>query len=226
MPDNDNEAIALQGRWQTTDADAKNDRAVEVIPVYRPSYEEEDPGFQVACAVQAEIARSESRRCRTLRAAARRISRTPEKSAARHARKCTICNHPEREAIEEEFLHWHHPDGIAAAYELGSERAVYRHAHAVGIYEQRRVNLCAALDHIVENAENASVTADSVIRAIRAYSRLTPKGQWIEPPAQVVFSVARPGIPGLADQSQVPKSNLQLPDSNRHPCRLETELND
>jgi hypothetical protein len=79
------------------------------------------------------------------------------------------------------------------------------------MYEQRRVNLCAALDHIVENAENASVTADSVIRAIRAYSRLTPAGQWIEPPAQVVFSVARPGVQGSGDQSQVPKLNLQLP---------------
>src|ERR1700693_3644652 len=185
MPDN-NESNELQGRWQTSDSDAdgKNDRPVQVIPVYRPAHEaalasEEDRGFQVACAVQAEIARSESRRCRTVRAAARRMGRTPEKSAPRHARKCTICNHPEREAIEEEFLHWHHPDGIAAAYELGSERAVYRHAHAVGIYEQRRVNLCAALDHIVENAENASVTADSVIRAIRAYSCLTPAGQWI-----------------------------------------------
>jgi len=27
----------------------------------------------------------------------------------RHSRRCIICHHPEREAIEEEFLHWRAP---------------------------------------------------------------------------------------------------------------------
>jgi hypothetical protein len=221
MPDN--ESIALQGRWQTSDVDG-NRPAAPVAPAHRRLYEEAvaaSSSFQAALAVraevQAEVARAESRERRSVRAAARRINRTPEKSPARHARKCTICNHPEREAIEEEFLHWHPPNGIADRYGLAGDRIVYRHAHAVGIYEQRRGKLHSALDLIVESAATAKVTADSVIRAIRAYSCLTPSGQWIEPPAHVIFSVARP---------EPLNSSVEPLDSNRHPRRLESGAND
>jgi hypothetical protein len=46
MPDNDNEAIELQGRWQATDADAKNDRAVQVIPSIAPRMKKRTPAFK------------------------------------------------------------------------------------------------------------------------------------------------------------------------------------
>jgi hypothetical protein len=126
----------------------------------------------------------------------------------RHARKCTICCHPEREDIEDEFLHWHFPNAIAVSFDLGDERVVYRHARATGLMAQRRDNCQAALDRIVEHADALRrVKADSIIRAIRAYSCLTESGRWIESPTQVVFSVVRPAAHTIA-ASKVPIAAL------------------
>jgi len=42
------------------------------------------------------------------------LERAPSRVAPeRHSRKCSVCNHPEREAIEEDFIHWHSPINIA-----------------------------------------------------------------------------------------------------------------
>ena len=129
----------------------------------------------------------------------------------RHARKCTICRHPEREDIEDEFLHWHFPNAIAVSFQLGDERVVYRHARATGLMARRRDNCQAALDRIVEHADALrSVKADSIIRAIRAYSCLTESGRWIERPTQVVFSVVRPAAHTMA-ASKVPMEALPAP---------------
>jgi hypothetical protein len=112
---------------------------------------------------------------------------------SRHQRKCTICRHPEREAIEEAFLHWHNPGNICSDYQLGDRRAIYRHAHATGLFERRRDNLRSILEHLLERAEGARLTADTVIRALRAYTCLTDTGRWVEPPTHVIFSMTRPG---------------------------------
>jgi hypothetical protein len=130
----------------------------------------------------------------------------PQRGAAleRHARKCTICHHPERDEIEREFLHWHFPNAIAVDFKLGDERVVYRHARATGLMARRRDNCQAALDRIVEHAGVLRrVKADSIIRAIRAYSCLAESGRWIERPTQVVFSVVRPASHTMA-ASKVP----------------------
>jgi hypothetical protein len=63
----------------------------------------------------------------------------------------------------------------------------------------RRDNCHAALDRIVMHADTLRrVKADSIIRAIRAYSCLTESGRWIERPTQVVFSVVRPAAHTIA----------------------------
>ena len=101
-----------------------------------------------------------------------------------HARHCTICHHPERQAIEEEFIHWHRAKNIASNYAIGA-RAVYRHARALGLFERRAAKLRDALGYIIEKAENASVTADTVVRAVYAHAHLSPSGRWVgaAPPA-------------------------------------------
>jgi len=104
-----------------------------------------------------------------------------------HESRCSICNHPERDAIEEEFLHWYAPSLTASHFNVGW-RALYRHAHATGLYAARERNLRSALGHIVENACHITPTVDGVLRAIRAYSCLNRDGQWTEPPAHVVVS--------------------------------------
>jgi hypothetical protein len=118
-------------------------------------------------------------------------------SLDRHHRKCAVCSHPDRETIEELFLHWHSPLATAIHYRI-PVRSLFRHAHATGLYSARQGNLRAVLDRILDRAEEATVTADSVIRAVRAYTCLTPDNQWIDPPSRVIFSTAPLASPGNA----------------------------
>jgi hypothetical protein len=106
----------------------------------------------------------------------------------RHSRKCLVCHHPDRDFIEEEFLHWRSPYAIASQFKISDYRSLYRHARATGILDLRRHNFFSALDSLVEAAEEAKVTGDCVIRAIRAYSCLDSRGHWVDPPTQVNFS--------------------------------------
>ncbi|MBZ5695599.1 MAG: hypothetical protein LAN36_09580 [Acidobacteriia bacterium] len=109
------------------------------------------------------------------------------KPRSHHERHCTICNHADRDAIEEEFIHWHNPTDIAFDYRL-SRNAIYRHAHAMNLFALRERNLRFALGHMIQQAMNTKPTPDSILKAIRAYSCLTLDGRWIEPPAHVVVS--------------------------------------
>ncbi|MGA8144901.1 MAG: hypothetical protein WB987_13525 [Candidatus Acidiferrales bacterium] len=119
----------------------------------------------------------------------------------RHRRKCVICRHPHRDAIDEEFIHWRSPWEISRQYKISDYRSIYRHARATGILIRRRENFHSALDSLVEAAEEAKVTGDCVIRAIRAYSCLDSRGRWVDPPTQVNFSTAPASRP-LAPPAQ------------------------
>jgi hypothetical protein len=110
----------------------------------------------------------------------------------RHARKCAICNHPDREDIEEDFVHWHSPASLAAQYKLPDRYTVYRHARAVGLFELRRSKLRTVYEHILERAERVDVTANSVIRAAKAFASMTDAGEWREPPTTHIIV---PGLP-------------------------------
>ncbi len=110
----------------------------------------------------------------------------PAPDLVRHARRCVICHHPERNAIEEAFVHWFHADRIVDDHNLPSRSALYRHAYATGLYDLRRQNMRYALEHLIEDAIHAPVSGDCVIRAIRAHARLTADGRWIDPPQQII----------------------------------------
>jgi hypothetical protein len=109
------------------------------------------------------------------------------RSRDHHERHCSICNHPDRVSIEEEFIHWQKPGVIAWLYEA-EERSIYRHARATGLFAARERNLRSALGHMVELASDVKPTIDGVLRAIRAYSCLDRDGRWTEPPAHVIVS--------------------------------------
>ena len=108
----------------------------------------------------------------------------------RHRRKCVVCHHPDRDEIEEEFLHWRSPYELARYYKISDHRSLYRHARATGLLDLRRHNFHSALDSLVEAAADARVTGDCVIRAIRAYSCIDRQGRWTEIPTQVNFTTA------------------------------------
>jgi hypothetical protein len=104
-----------------------------------------------------------------------------EKDLRRHSSRCTVCCHPERHAIEQEFLHWYSTDAIAAEFSV-SRDALYRHMHTTGLYEHRAGSLRHSLDSILEQAEGCTPSADAIVRAVYALAHLTDDGKWINPP--------------------------------------------
>ena len=113
----------------------------------------------------------------------------------RHSRRCIICHHPEREAIEEEFVHWRAPWKLSQDYKLNDYRTVYRHARAAGLLLQRRERLHSALDAFVESVDDVTFTGDTILRAMRAYSCIDSHGRWTEIPTQVQFSTSNDAHP-------------------------------
>jgi hypothetical protein len=133
-----------------------------------------------------------------------------------HERLCPVCRNPLREAIEEEFIHWHSVRDIAEAYQI-HPRTIYRHAKAVNLYEKRDRNLRFALGHIIQRAQNVRVvTADSVIRAAHAFARINSDGRWVNPPTHVIVSPgsriqAPPSDQLAADAIEVALTGGELP---------------
>jgi len=125
------------------------------------------------------------------RAISRRKQLEMKAALERHSRKCIICHHPEREAIEEEFLHWRAPWKLAEDYNLADYRTIYRHARAAGLLLQRRENLHSGLDAFVEAVDDVKFTGDTILRAMRAYSCIDRHGRWTEIPTRVSISTFR-----------------------------------
>jgi hypothetical protein len=120
-----------------------------------------------------------------------------------HERNCKICRHEDRAAIEFDFLNWRNAEYIAKEYGL-SFRSLYRHAHALGLFEQRRERLRSPLELMIEGAGKIVPTADGVLRAIEMYARMNDKGELAQVPKTQVIVVSRdasqhplPNIPGL-----------------------------
>jgi hypothetical protein len=141
-----------------------------------------------------------------------------DEALSRHQRKCLICRHPDREDIEDDFLHWGNVWKLAQYYKIDDYRSIYRHARATGLLERRRTNFRSALDQIIENAADAKVTGDTVIRAIRAYSCLDKEGRWAEPPTQVVFTVVRTSSSGAAASTTTSSSRIVAPKVGDQPA--------
>ena len=164
---------------------------------------------------------SRHRTGRATRSSATKSKTHPASARDHHSRHCTICNHPERAAIEEEFIHWHNPSQIGLDYEVG-RRSVYRHAHAAGLFARRERNMRFALGHMVQQAMNITPTSESILRAIRAYSCLNHRGQWTEPASHVVvssgsaaFAAGRALKPALAATPGPSPAAVQPPKKSR-----------
>jgi len=128
-----------------------------------------------------------------------RNRRSAAPDLARHARKCAICHHPERDAIELDFVRWRHPGNIVDDDELPSRSALYRHAEAARLYRRRQHNLRAALEHIIQEAEGIVVTADTITRAVRVYARLSNDGRWVDPPRHIIVTHRSEAEPSRAN---------------------------
>ena len=100
-------------------------------------------------------------------------------SRGRHEHQCRVCAHAMRADIEDEFVNWVSPARIAKKYGV-SRDGVYRHARVFGLMGQRRRNIRAALERIIEKAGEVDVNAAAVVSAASAYARINSRGEWVE----------------------------------------------
>jgi hypothetical protein len=105
-----------------------------------------------------------------------------------HQIKCGICNHPDRDAIEEAFLGWIRPGELAREFELGHRTVVYRHAHALGLFKKRAYNARFALGLLLEQSDVVKPTGNEIIRAVRAFSCIDEYGKWTDPPRRLIVT--------------------------------------
>jgi hypothetical protein len=102
----------------------------------------------------------------------------------RHTRRCRVCAHPDRAAIEQDFLRWRSPEKLARDYGIADHSSIYRHVHATGLYARRQQTICAALESILERADGCESPDLEVVRAAAAYAHLDDSGRWIDVPIE------------------------------------------
>ena len=108
-------------------------------------------------------------------------------SPKRHSRKCAICNHPEREAIDQAFLHWATGPSIVNDYKLPSLSCLYRHVHAVGLWRRRRKTVRSTLHRIIERAGDTRPSVRDIIRAVEICARFRDDGSYVVPPKRLII---------------------------------------
>jgi hypothetical protein len=136
-----------------------------------------------------------------------------------HERHCTICQHPERDAIEEAFCQWRNVKFIAREFNAtGGPSAIYRHARALNLFKQRNLTLRSSLEFVIEQSERIIPTAEGLVKAIRAYTRINDAGQWIDTPTtHIVQVIAMPAIDPRNLTNSVPGLTLNV---RKHPSDI------
>jgi hypothetical protein len=139
----------------------------------------------------------------------RRRPRVSQPDLARHARKCIICHHKDRPAIDYDYLNWRSTRQIVKEYALPHRIGLHRHAEVTGLTALRKSKLCSVLDSMIEQAETAPVTGATILRAMRAYSCLTKNGDWIDLPRHKIVrrSQQSPNPAASAKRRKSPAAN-------------------
>ena len=97
----------------------------------------------------------------------------------RHQAQCTVCQHPQRQEIEEAWIGWGYVERIAYVFGV-SRDAIYRHMHALDLFGKRKENVMRALERVIETVEFASPSASAVVSAVKAYVELNSPAQATE----------------------------------------------
>ena len=151
-------------------------------------------------------------------------SRTPP-DFSRHSRRCCICLHPDRDAIEGDFIRWRSPELIAREYKLANRTSIYRHAHCTGLFAWRRRELGRVLEGMLENHEHIPLEAsDAIVRAARVYAHLDENGNWFEPP-RTNFVFTSPVTALLPLESSMPTNSGRTKRRSKKKARTEVKSN-
>jgi hypothetical protein len=125
----------------------------------------------------------------------------------RHSRKCSICRHPQRQQIDESFLHWRSPATIMHCFGIENETTIYHHAHAFNFFALRNRNLQSALSNVIEDIDRHHFTGAEMLDAVRALAHLSEDGRWIHhtSKSEVMYSMQRlPAVAGLPAAAGLP----------------------
>jgi hypothetical protein len=145
----------------------------------------------------------------------------PRAASARHARRCNVCKHPDREAIELEFLRWRSPGDIASDHGIADRSSIYRHAHATGIFQRRRQTIRLALEPLLEQACTVKVNASAIISAVRLYAQMSDTGELVlRTKTVVVHHVTDPVTEPIANPA-APVSAPNQANPNRNKVKLD-----
>ncbi|MGH9572804.1 MAG: hypothetical protein ACRD40_04650 [Candidatus Acidiferrales bacterium] len=155
----------------------------------------------------------------------RKAGETNEAFLRRHSRKCQVCHHPDRDAIEGAFIMWRRPKGIAEVYRLRGD-SLYRHAVAFDLFSRRRNNFRTVLENIMERGVETEISGETILGAVKAYACLDDNNRWIEPTSNVVFSKSRDEmrdatptidvVASLEEASRIANYESQVTVSNRN----------
>ena len=89
----------------------------------------------------------------------------------RHRSQCTICAHPHRAGIEEEWINWASATQLAAYWGF-SRFSLYRHAHALGLFRQRRQNIRMIYERILERVDSVAIGGAVILSTADAYRKI------------------------------------------------------
>jgi hypothetical protein len=148
-------------------------------------------------------------------------SQDPPPDFSRHARRCCICSHPDRDAIEGEFIRWASPRRLAKDYHIADRVSLYRHAHATGLFPRRKREFARVLEDILECVEHSSLeeSADVIIRAARVYAHLDENGNWFEPPRTHII-LTGPAPPQFTENPDLTPTLEPQPDQEHQEISL------
>jgi len=129
-------------------------------------------------------------------------------SLGRHEHHCTVCAHARRDEIDLAFVNWTSPARIAREYRV-SRDSIYRHGHALSLFDKRRRNVRTALEKIIEKAGEVNVGAAAVVSAVTAYAKINASGLWVERTEQVSLNqlfdrMTREEMEAYAKDGQLP----------------------
>jgi hypothetical protein len=152
----------------------------------------------------------------------------------RHKRKCIICKHPDREKIDAAFLDWQRPTAIAAAFGLSDPRSLYRHTHATGLYELRRLKFSCAVDMVIESIKSHH-NYNALLRAVCVAGHMDVSGKRNPPSPRVVIISDDPLAAGCDPVQRVEvepdlaveltKAGVRLPANRQLLVRFENSRN-
>lgn len=97
----------------------------------------------------------------------------------RHQSQCAICQHPQREKVENDYLNWTCVTDLARFCGV-SRYSLYRHVHALGLDEQRRDHILLPIERLIERGDMTDLSGSTVLGAIQLYMKVTGAGQQVK----------------------------------------------